>query len=734
MQQFWICIIVIIVSTQILKAQNPPKVIHQQTDSLIQQIDQLESNRYEFVRTLERTIRGLDSMSKLQLGEKVALKLKNQKHSTFKTMSPALMAYLYDATQNRTLAIAKMKQAIKLAKKQGNKALLAELYRDFGYLQNAVSDGNSIKSFLKSYELFTQLRQKKKAIESLYVVATTQYGSNAPIKQKIASFQEIIKQSEGIRDSLPHRLIINSYTAIGMLHFIDKQYPKTEKYLEIAFKLSEEKQDSAWIGILSGNFALLYGTNGEYRKAIKYMKIDLHLSKKNNERLSLAHVYGGLGGLYLKLKQYDLSKAYYDSSRVVSTKGNSILKQPLQKTYYGLSMLYANQQDYKQAYKYRDLAAKLNDTLNQRKLKNKVNEVQAAYNFDKKQKEVLLLTKENDLKEATIQRQNTLNIAIGFGLSLTLVLVIVLYKSNKVRKDKNGLLKEQQNEIVTQNEELIQQREEILAQQSFVASQNEELSFKNQQISHSINAALNIQKAILPYEKKLQNLLQEYFVLYRPKDVVSGDFYWINKVQDKTILIAADCTGHGVPGAFMSLICHTLFDKIIRTCQITDSVQILNRAQNEIRELLRQKELGYANGMDVCLIVMQKIDDTYTQVQFTGARRPLYVIAQGKHKVDEIRGDRTSIGGRLRRGKVKFSNHQLKLKKGDLLYLSSDGYADQNNENRRSYTTLQLKKLLESISSYDMPKQKQILEETLDQHMEGTDQRDDIMLIGVKLG
>jgi serine phosphatase RsbU (regulator of sigma subunit) len=88
----------------------------------------------------------------------------------------------------------------------------------------------------------------------------------------------------------------------------------------------------------------------------------------------------------------------------------------------------------------------------------------------------------------------------------------------------------------------------------------------------------------------------------------------------------------------------------------------------------------------------------------------------------------------LRRGKVKFSNHQLKLKKGDLLYLSSDGYADQNNANRRSYTTLQLKKLLESISSYSMTKQKQILEETLDQHMEGTDQRDDIMLIGVKLG
>lgn len=704
MQQLWICIIVIIVSTQILKAQNQPEVIHQQVDSLIQQLDQLKENHYEFVRTLERTIKGSDSTDKLQLGKEVALKLQQQKHPTFKTMSPALMAYLYDATQNRTLAVAEMNQAIKLAKKQDNKQLLAELYRDLGHLQNAVNDGNSIKNFFSSYELFTQLGQKKKAVESLYVVATTQYGSNAPIKQKINSFQEVIKQSENVRGSLPHRLIINSYNAIGMLHFINKQYKKTEKHLKTAFRLSEEKQDSAWIGILNGNFALLYANNGEYNKAIKYMKIDLHFSKKNNQRLSLAHVYRGLGGLYLKLKQYDVSRAYYDSSRIVSTIGNSILKYPLQSTYYGLSRLYAAQQDYKQAYKYRDLAAKLDDTLNQRKLENKVNEVQTAYNCDKQQKEMLLLTKENALKEATIQRQNTLNIAIGFGLSLTLVLVIVLYMSNKVRKNKNNLLKEQQDEIVIQNKELIQQREEILAQQSFVASQNEELSFKNQQISHSINAALNIQKAILPYQKKLQNLLQDHFVLYRPKDVVSGDFYWINKIQGKTILIAADCTGHGVPGAFMSLICHTLFDKIIRTCQITDSVQILNRAQNEIRELLRQKELGYANGMDVCLVVMENIDNIYTQVQFTGARRPLYVIQQESTKVVEFRGDRISIGGRLRRGKVKFSNHQLKLKKGDLVYLSSDGYADQNNANRRSYTTLQLKKLLENISSYDMTK------------------------------
>lgn len=738
MQQFWTCIIVIILNTQILGAQAKPQLIHHKTDSLLAQLHQLKSNRYDFVRTLERTIKRLDSLDVLQTGKEAALVLKKHKSPTFKIMSPALMAYLYDATQNHTLAVAKMKQTIKLAKVYDKKQVLAELYRDLGHLQNAVNDGNSVKSFLTSYELFLKLGQKAKALNPFYFAATTQYGSEMPTHQKIKNFEEVLSQGKGL---LSTRMVINSHNAIGMLLLSEQKYKKAEQEFEIALKIAQEKKDSAWIGILSGNFSLLYNTNKEYNKAIKYLKIDLHLSKKNKERLSLAHVYANLGNIYLALKNFPVAKAYFDSARVESTVNRfvpkahqqSIMEVPLQKTYYGLARLFAAQNNYKQAYKYRDLAAKLNDTLNQQKLKNKVNEVQATYNVDKKQKEILLLTKENALQEATIQRQNTLNISIGFGLFLTLALVVVLYMSNKVRKKKNILLKQQQDEIVSQNEELTQQKEEILAQQSFVASQNKELSFKNQQIRHSINAALNIQKAILPYEKKLQNLLHDYFVLYRPKDVVSGDFYWVNKVQDKTILIAADCTGHGVPGAFMSLICHTLFDKIIRTCQITDSVKILEQAQSEIRELLRQQQLGYSNGMDVCLVVMKSLDDTYTQVQFTGARRPLYIIRQEEGKIHELRGDRTSIGGRSRRGKVRFSNHQLRLKKGDLLYLSSDGYADQNNPKRRSYTSLQLKQLLESISSYKLAKQKQILETKLEQHMQDTEQRDDIMLIGVKL-
>ncbi|WP_299453143.1 SpoIIE family protein phosphatase [uncultured Microscilla sp.] len=738
MQKIWQYLVVIIINTHTLWAQTPPQITLQRIDSLTKQLNKPKNHHYQFIRIIEKAIKGLDSTSILKTGTKIASLLQQHPRPIFHVMSPALMAYLYDATQNRTLAIEKMREAIALAQTKSTKTVLAELYRDFGHLQNAANDGNSINSFFASYELFLALGQKAKAVKSLYNVATTQYGANVPINKKIESFREVIKQEKYCQDSLPHRMLINSYNAIGMLYFRQQKYKKAEKELQIALKISEAKKDSAWIGILSGNFSQLYRTNKEYDKALKYLKKDLNLSKKNKERLSLAYVYISFGDIYRILQKYTQAKAYYDSARVESIHNrfthnkSGVLRAPLQMSYYGLARLFAAQHSYKQAYRYRDLAAKLSDTITQRKLQNKVNQVQAAYNIEKKQKEVLLLTKKNDLKEATIQRQNLINLAIGIVLFFTLVLAIVLYISNKERTKNNKILRQQQDEIVTQNKELVQQREEILAQQSFVTSQNQELSFKNQQIKSSINSALHIQKAILPYQQKLHNLLSDYFVIYRPKDVVSGDFYWINKVKGKTILIAADCTGHGIPGAFMSLICHTLFDKIIRTCHITDSAEILEKAQNEIRELLRQQELGYANGMDVCLVVLESLKDS-VKIQFTGARRPLYVIKHGCQTIEELRGDRLSIGGRERRNQVKFSSQQLILKTGSLLYLSSDGYADQNNLNRRPYTTNQLKTTLEKLKDYSMEKQKEILETKLQTHMQGTEQRDDIMLIGVKL-
>lgn len=648
-------------------------------------------------------------------------------------------AYAYALKSNNSEKAFKLiSQAIERAGKVQRKDIQGYLYRELANLQNDFKNEDAIKSFLKSYEAFSAINQKKEAAASLYKAGIMQYGSDLSLDTKINTFRKVIELG---KDSVYHRTIIDSYTAIAMMCIGEKKYEEAEKELNQAMDISIAKKDSAWIGILSGNLAQIYEAQKKYDKALKYLNVDLKLSKKHKERGSIVLVYSSIADIYFAKEKYKLAQIYYDScmanSKIDNYRyiGDTTPYYPgLLRAYRGLAKLNATLKQFVPAYKYRTLAGVVRDTLNRRKLRSKVSQIQSAYSLEKKQKEVLLLTKENDLKAATIQRQNLFNIAIGIGLFLVLVLAVVLYRSAQTRKKKNGQLKSQQNEIMAQNEELFQQQEEILAQQEFVENQNQELSRKNLMINQSINSAQLIQAAILPYESKLNHLLKDYFIIFRPKDIVSGDFYWLNKIENKTVLIAADCTGHGVPGAFMSLICNTLLDKIIRVWNITEPAEVLKKAQGEIRVLLRQQELGYANGMDVCLVTMEETaENQQVKIVFAGAKRPLYYIKTGETTLHEIRGTRISIGGRERKDKPSFTQTELLLDKGSVLYLGSDGYADQNDKRRKSYAVKNLKVLLEKISSKPMSEQKQILDETLDQHMEGTEQRDDIMLIGVRL-
>ncbi len=292
-------------------------------------------------------------------------------------------------------------------------------------------------------------------------------------------------------------------------------------------------------------------------------------------------------------------------------------------------------------------------------------------------------------------------------------------------------LLEKNDEIETQNEELHQSQEEIMSQRDFIESRNKELEHKNKQISSSIKVAYTIQQAILPYQKKMDALLHEYFVIYRPKDVVSGDFYWINKVENKTVLVVADCTGHGVPGAFMTLIGKTLLDKIILLRKITSPAEILDKLHDEIQVALRQNETQNNSGMDVVVLVIEVVDEQHKKVTFAGAKNPLYYNTP-EHKIMRLKGDRKGIGG-LQNPEQSFNNQELVLPKNTMLYTGSDGFQDQNNRKRRVFGSKRFNEMLEMHCQKPLDKQQELIEATLDKHQEGTTQRDDILMVGLKL-
>ena len=299
-------------------------------------------------------------------------------------------------------------------------------------------------------------------------------------------------------------------------------------------------------------------------------------------------------------------------------------------------------------------------------------------------------------------------------------------------QEKTKSLQEAHDELQVNNEELQQTQEEIEAQRDTLEIQNTRLLRYQKRIDNSFKVAQLIQMAVLPYQRKMDELLKDYFVIYKPKDIVSGDFYWLNKIDNQVFLVVIDCTGHGVPGAFVALICNTLFDKIIRIWKLKDPAQILARANEEINIVLRQEVSGYRLGMDVALCRLDTAENQATQVHFSGAKRPLYYIKKGQDKLEEIRGTRLSIGTSPDTVQT-FTTQSILLEKGSIIYLGTDGYADQNNKQRKAFTSRRLKQELVAMHHHPLPQQKLMLDKMLTQYMDKTDQRDDILLIGKKI-
>ncbi|MEH0156274.1 SpoIIE family protein phosphatase [Limibacter armeniacum] len=254
---------------------------------------------------------------------------------------------------------------------------------------------------------------------------------------------------------------------------------------------------------------------------------------------------------------------------------------------------------------------------------------------------------------------------------------------------------------------------------------------KNLQITDSIRYAETIQKAVLPSIEKMRETLHEFFVLWMPKDIVSGDFYWFNHIDDRIYLAVVDCTGHGVPGAFMSMIGTSSLNDIVNVNKVYSPAKILEQLHLTIRAKLKQYEAKNMDGMDISLCMLEPHDDFDMKLTFAGAKQPLYYVKDGKFC--EIKGDRKSIGGMQRENKREFTDHEVILSAGDSLYLLSDGYIDQNNPDRKKIGSMRLKELLMSIRNQSMDNQRQAMLTMLEEHQKGAPQRDDITVMAVKV-
>jgi len=328
------------------------------------------------------------------------------------------------------------------------------------------------------------------------------------------------------------------------------------------------------------------------------------------------------------------------------------------------------------------------------------------------------LQKETELKNEKLARQ----LAVGIGTLMLLVAVVILFGLLSTRK-KNRLLAEQKHEIEKINADLEVKNIEILKQKEII-------ELKNQSITDSIQYASRIQAAVLPPVNFLNEWGIDNFILYKPKAIVSGDFYWGVKKENRIIVAAGDCTGHGVPGAFMSMLGHAFLEEIVNTKEITNAAMILNLLRDEIINTLKQKGLTgeTRDGMDISLCI---IDSKAGKIDYAGANNPLYLIRDSR--LMKYEADKMPIGIHFI-SFTSFTNQTIEIVRGDSLYLFSDGYADQfGGPKGKKFMYKPFQNLLLKNHNQPMETQKEILDITFEEWKGDREQVDDVIVIGMKI-
>lgn len=301
--------------------------------------------------------------------------------------------------------------------------------------------------------------------------------------------------------------------------------------------------------------------------------------------------------------------------------------------------------------------------------------------------------------------------------------------------ESNIKIKEQHDHIARENALIEQQKEEILAQNEEINSQNSKIEKQNQllvdsnhKLTSSINYAKRIQSVSLPSIQVMEEYFREIFILYMPRDIISGDFYWFTQKDGKVLLACADCTGHGVPGALMTMAGTMHLNQAVKEFELSDVAQILNELHDGIAGLLRQKEDSVPDGMDVALCAIDKRTKT---IEFAGAKSSMLCVKEGIASV--IKGNREPIGGNAYLESRNYEKHLIHAEAKTTYYLFSDGYQDQFSASGKKYLKKHFRTFLEKIHDQPLQKQKALLEEEIKNWMDGAEQTDDVTVIGFRV-
>jgi serine phosphatase RsbU (regulator of sigma subunit)/Tfp pilus assembly protein PilF len=502
---------------------------------------------------------------------------------------------------------------------------------------------------------------------------------------------------------------------LGRVFFRMKQYDSALHYFERSLMYNSE---TVYVTSSLTDMGRIQTVWGAYDKALKYQQDALRFADEAKLPPEKINALLGLANTYMEMEEYHLAIDYLEEAKELA---EEIGQNPeLSAAYKGLSESYSEVGDFRNAFKFLSLKQQVDDVIYRIESENTTDDLMYKYRLDKKQDEIEILEQQSVIEQLRIKRQRAMNIATGcFGVVL-LILAVSIYNRMRFVRKTNRKIEAQKNEI----------------------------ALKNELITDSISYAQQIQSALLPSEKELGDLLPEHFIFFKPKDIVSGDFYWIREVQDHLVIVGADCTGHGVPGAFMSMLGITLLNDLVGNCRFNAPGEVLGQLREKIKEMLEHTEDDQAqkDGMDLAFLALNR---STRKLHYSGAYNPLYIIRSknvkagteldpyldrenGNYQLFELKADKQPVGPHWE--ERPFSTRSVQLWKKDSLYIFSDGFVDQyGGEQRKKYKVGNFKNLLLSFQEKSLVQQKEILENTFENWRGELEQIDDVSVIGVRL-
>lgn len=694
------------------------------------------------------------AQQELQLAEK--LNFKKGKAQAFHDLAGG---YLYTDEYAKALEQCSLAyELIKDTKKTDEKQVLGMITNTFGriYLRNA-NYPKALSYLLEGLKVREQINDKLGIAQSYNYIATVYYNQSNHEQALIYNFKALKNREEaGDKQGMAQ-----SYNNLGAVYRQLKDYPQALDYNLKALKIDEELGNQYGVAYDLTNIGNVYIKQKEFEKALEFHLKALKIREDINDYQSIVYGLNRIAQIYQQLGKITLSTQYATRAYVMARKSN--FPRDIQDASRILATNYDKQKNIPQAYYFQTIAVRLKDSIFNIEKEKEVANLQANYDLEKKQDEIDILSRDKIISEEKLEITKLYRYFYVSGLLFLSLVAFMLVRNNLKGRKINMLLKKQKKEIDENNEELKQTNEALQATIGMVEKQRKEIEKKNEDITDSIVYAKRIQTAMLPLKELIIGAFgkDNFFILNKPRDIVSGDFYWFSEVDQeeksvvngislkktatKIVFAVVDCTGHGVPGAFMSMIGNELLNEIVIAKNITSPDLILNQLHKGIRYALKQSQNDSKDGMDVSICT---IDKTSGILEYAGANNPLYLIQDGV--LQDIKANKMSIGGEHYGAERIFtkhifqfavssesqgSHHEVESSKTDtVLYLFTDGFQDQfGGKEDKKFMVKHFRNLLFSIHQDSMQNQEQILGETINNWIGDGKQTDDITVVGIRI-